>query len=156
MLVLLGLAPGAPAATSGRPVDGTLTGPGGFRLRGCGVVTEIGSGTFQAKGLGPGTYEFDVCVTLDPVVTFDGTITLTTAGGATLTGDISGTYTGGPGPAFDVAITGGTRQFAQATGSLVVGPLSTSNPANCDPRIEICFDWTDTGPITGTITTGGS
>lgn len=53
MFFVLGVASGASAATDGRPVDGTLTGAGGFRLEGCGLVTEIGSGMFRAKGLGP-------------------------------------------------------------------------------------------------------
>ena len=152
-MLVLGVAPGASAETThGRPVDGTLTGPGGFRPQGCGVITEVGSGTFRAQGLGPGTYEFNVCVTTDPVITFDGTMTLTTTGGATLNGTISGTYTGGAGPTFDVAITGGTRQFARAGGSLTIGPLVQSDHTNCDPRIGICLDWHDTGAITGTIT----
>jgi hypothetical protein len=149
---VLGVASGASAATAGRPVDGTLTGPGGFRfLGGCDLVTEIGSGTFRAQGLGPGTYAFNVCVSLDGTFTFDGTITFTTAGGATLTGTISGTLTGG-GPTFDVVITGGTKQFAHAGGTLTVGPLVESDFTNCDPRVGVCLDWRDTGPITGTIT----
>jgi hypothetical protein len=152
MFFVLGVAPGASAATVSRPVDGTLTGAGGFRLEGCGLITEIGSGTFRAKGLGPGTYAFNVCVSIDGTITFDGTITLTTAGGATLTGTIGGTFTGGPGPTFDVVITGGTKQFAHAGGTLTVGPLVESDFTNCDPRVGVCFDWRDTGPITGTIT----
>ena len=152
MFFVLGVAPGASAATGDRPVDGTLTGPGGFRFEGCGLITEVGTGTFHARGLGPGTYEFDACVTLDPEITFDGTITLTTAGGATLTGTVTGTFTSGPGPTFDVVITGGTRQFAHAGGTLTIGPLVQSDQMNCDPRGEICLDWRDTGPITGSIT----
>jgi hypothetical protein len=151
MFFVLGVASGASAATAGRPVDGTLTGPGGFRFEGCpGTITEIGSGTFRAQGLGPGTYAFNVCVSLsiDGTFTFDGTITFTTAGGATLTGTISGTSGGGT--TFDVVITGGTKQFAHAGGTLTVGPLVQSDRTNC--RVGICLDWRDTGPITGTIT----
>ena len=91
MMFMLGLAaPRVSAATAGRKVDGTLTGPGGFRVTGCGDVTKIGSGTFHAAGLGNGTYPFTVCIEVFPVITFDGTITPTTAGGATLTGAIGG------------------------------------------------------------------
>jgi len=152
MFFVLGVAPGASAATDGRPVAGTMTGAGGFRLEGCGQVTNIGSGEFCARGLGRGTYAFNVCVFNDTVLTFDGTITLTTAGGATLTGTIGGTFTGGAGPIFDVVITGGTKQFAQAGGTLTFGPLVQSDFTNCYPQADICLDWRDTGPITGTIT----
>jgi hypothetical protein len=155
MVFVLGAAPGAAADTGGRPVEGTLTGAGGFRVEGCGAVTEIGSGTFRARGLGSGTYAFNVCVSIDENITFDGTITLTTTGGATLAGTIGGTFTGGSGPTFDVVITGGTKQFAQAGGTLTVGPLVQSDFTNCDPRVGVCFDWRDTGPITGTITRAG-
>jgi len=150
MMFMLGLAaPRVSAATAGRKVDGTLTGPGGFRVTGCGDVTKIGSGTFHAAGLGNGTYPFTVCIEVFPVITFDGTITLTTAGGATLTGAIGGT--GAPEPTLDVVITGGAKQFASAAGALTVGPLVESDFTNCGPNL-ICQDWRDTGPITGTIT----
>jgi hypothetical protein len=143
----------APAAGHRRKVDGTLTGPGGFRFLGCdGTVTEIGSGAFRARGLTSGTYSFAVCVTVDSGITFDGTITLTTAHGGMLTGTISGSFTGGPGPVFDVAVTGGTKRFAHARGALTVGPLVESDLSNCNPHTGVCLDWTDTGPITGTIT----
>ena len=123
MMFMLGLAaPRVSAATAGRKVDGTLTGPGGFRVTGCGDVTKIGSGTFHAAGLGNGTYPFTVCIEVFPVITFDGTITLTTAGGATLTGAIGGT--GAPEPTFDVVITGGAKQFASAAGALTVARSS--------------------------------
>ena len=51
-------------------------------------------------------------------------------------------------------ITGGTKQFAHAGGTLTIGPLVRSDFTNCDPRIGLCLDWRDTGPITGTITNG--
>lgn len=150
LFALAVVAPSASATTAGRRVAGALTGAGGFRFS-CGVITQIGNGTFHANALGSGTYAFNVCVTIDgSTITFDGTITLTTAGGATLTGTIGGTFTGGPGPTFDVAVTGGTKQFAHAGGALTVGPLVESDFTNCVPRF--CFDWRDTGPITGTIT----
>ena len=152
MCFVLGVAPGASEAAQGRPVDGTMTGPGGFRVEGCGLVTEIGSGEFRARGLGRGTYVFSVCVTNGPPLTSDGTITLTTAGGATLSGTIGNTFTGGAGPIFEVVITGGTKQFAHAGGTLTIGPLVRSDFTNCDVRINLCLDWRDTGPITGTIT----
>src|SRR5437762_6804696 len=87
MLVALAVvAPSASATTAGRRVNGEVTGAGGFRFL-CGTVTQIGNGTFRASALGSGTYAFRVCVTVDGgTITFDGTIVLTTAGGATLTG----------------------------------------------------------------------
>jgi hypothetical protein len=94
-------------------------------------------------------------VSIDENITFDGTITLTTTGGATLAGTIGGTFTGGSGPTFNVVITGGTKQFAHAGGTLTVGPLVQSDSTNCDLRVGLCFDWRDTGPITGTITRAG-
>jgi hypothetical protein len=142
-------ADGAGAVT--RNVAGTLTGPGGFRSEGCGIISEIGSGTYVATGLGRGTYVFDVCITSTNPVTFDGTVTFTRRTGATLTGHIGGTFTGGPGPTFAVSVTGGTKRYAHARGDLVIGPLAESEPRNCDPRIGICLDWTDSGTVTGIL-----
>jgi hypothetical protein len=147
--VLPTTADGAGAAT--RNVSGTLTGPGGFRLEGCGVISEIGSGTYAATGLGRGTYVFDVCITSTGPVTFDGTVTFTRSSGATLTGHIGGTFNGGSGPTFAVSVTGGTKRYAHAGGDLVIGPLGQSEEHNCDPRIGICLDWTDSGALTGTL-----
>jgi hypothetical protein len=141
----------APLAAQRIQVDGALAGPGGFRSEGCGNIVEFGYGSFHAPDLGHGIYQFSVCVTVTGTITFDGTITLTIAHGAKLTGDIGGTYSGG-GPTFDVTITGGTKKFAHARGALTVGPLAESNRRNCDPRTGLCWDWDDSGPITGTVT----
>jgi hypothetical protein len=152
VLVLGALAlPMTAAGAAAGNVSGTLTGPGGFRPEGCGIISEIGHGTYRASGLGEGTYVFDVCITSTSPITFAGTVTFTRRGGATLTGTIGGTFTGGSGPTFLVTVTGGTRHYRGATGSLGIGPLVESDPHNCDPRIGICLDWTDTGPLTGTL-----
>jgi hypothetical protein len=153
LLVVTTFAPSA-SAVGGRDVKGTVAGAGGFEfVAGCGVITEVGSGTFRATALGHGTYTFTVCIEIAPTITFNGTIAMTTTGGATLTGTIGGSFTGGPGPAFDVVVTGGTKQFANAAGTLTVGPLIESDFTNCDPRVGICLNWRDVGPITGAITT---
>jgi hypothetical protein len=152
ILIVGVLAPPAGAASSGHDIDGTMTGSGAFVAAGCATIEEIGSGTFKAQGLGLGTYEFSVCIAVGGVITFDGFVTLTTSGNSTITGDISGSFTGAtPGPQFDVIITGGTKKYANATGVLTLGPLMESNFTNCDPRVGICLNWTDTGPLTGTI-----
>jgi hypothetical protein len=145
--------PVSAGAADSHNVKGTLTGPGGFRFTtGCGVITEIGNGTFDATALGRGTYSFTVCIrAVTPTITFDGNIIFTGTGGATLTGTIQGAFTGPPGPIFNVTITDGTKRFTHATGPLTVGPLTESNSFNCDYRFGICFNWTDTGPITGTL-----
>jgi hypothetical protein len=157
-LIVSGLLVGAlvvPAEAAGaatREVSGTLTGPGGFVTGGCaGIISEFGSGTYSAKGLGTGTYRFDVCITDPGVLTFAGTATFTRRTGATLTGTIAGTFGGGPGPTFAVTVTGGTRRYAKAQGTLTIGPLVESNSTNCDPRVGVCLNWTDTGPVTGTL-----
>jgi hypothetical protein len=135
-----------------RNVSGTLTGPGGFRSEGCnGIISEVGSGTYTTTGLGSGTYAFDVCITSSPLA-FAGTMTFTRRTGATLHGTIVGTVESGSGPLFTVTVTGGTRRYANARGTLMVGPLVESSPHNCDPRVGICLDWTDTGPIVGRLT----
>jgi hypothetical protein len=149
LLVVAGFT--APAAASGRSrdVEGTLTGPGAFEVRGCGVITEIGSGTFEATVLGRGTYVFEVCIeTTTSPLTFTGTASFTARNGARLDGVINAT---GTGPTFPVTITGGTQQFSRAAGSLVIGPLVQSNQTNCVPRVGICLNWTDNGPLTGTL-----
>jgi hypothetical protein len=154
-LLLVGASalPMTAAGAAARNVSGTLTGPGGFRSEGCGIVSEIGQGTYTAKGLGEGAYAFDVCVTSTSPITFAGTVTFTRRTGATLTGTIGNTFTGSGGPVFLVTVTGGTGRYARATGSLVIGPLGESDQHNCVPGVfpPLCIDWTDSGPLAGTL-----
>jgi hypothetical protein len=140
-LIVSGLLVGAlvvPADVAGaatRNVSGTLTGPGGFTPGGCaGIVSEFGSGTYATKGLGIGTYRFDVCITDPGVLTFAGTVTFTRRTGATVTGTIAGTFGGGPGPVFTVTVTGGTRRYAKARGALTIGPLVESDSSTATPE----------------------
>ena len=128
-----------------------MSGSGGFRLLGCGVISEIGSGTYSATMLGRGTYTFTVCVTTTPVITFAGTVVFTEGNGATLAGTIGGSFAGGAGPSFTVTVTDGTKRFSKVRGELVLGPFVQSNQTNCNPRVGVCLDWTDDGPIAGTI-----
>jgi hypothetical protein len=147
LLVAASALPMTAAGAAARNVSGTLTGPGGFRFEGCGIISEIGQGTYAAKGLGEGTYAFDVCITSLSPITFVGTVTFTRRTGATLTGTISGTSTGGA--TFLVTVTGGTGRYERTTGSLVIGPLIRSDQHNCEHAL--CLDWTDTGPLVGTL-----
>jgi hypothetical protein len=145
-------ASGADAAGPGWPVDGVLAGPGGFEFRSCGgTVTEVGSGFYLTNGMGAGTYAFEVCVTVSGAITFVGSITFTTRSGAVLNGEISGAFEPPGGPTWHVRVTGGTKRFSGATGSLTIGPLVQSDMHNCDPRVGICLDWTDFGPISGRL-----
>lgn len=142
--------PAPAAAASTRSVSGTMTGPGGFRFDGCGgIITQVGSGSFEASGLGRGTYTFRVCVISVSPITFEGTVRFTTNSGATLDGTIGNTNA--TQPRFEVTLTGGTKRFKRVAGQLIIGPLVQSNPTNCDPRVNICLDWTDNGPLTGEL-----
>ena len=142
-------AEGAGAATRQR--SGTMTGPGAFEPKGCGIISVVGHGTYTSTGLGQGTYVYDACVLSTSPFDFEGTVTFTRRTGATLTGTIDGTVPGATQPNFVVTVTGGTRRYAHAVGELMIGPLAESDPTNCDPRIGICLHWTDTGPVTGTL-----
>jgi hypothetical protein len=136
-----------------RNVEGTMTGPGGFRFLGCdGVVSAIGNGTYAATGLGAGVYEFTICIDTSTFpIGFTGDITFTSKHGrATLTGAIDGAAVGPGGPTFPVTITGGTRRFAHTRGELMLGPFVQTDQHNCMPSL-ICFDWTDTARITGAL-----
>jgi hypothetical protein len=146
--VLVGAVP-ASASSVVLNVEGTMSGPGGLgsNCLGGGAITEFGSGTFQASGLGGGTYSFSVCIFDFNGVPMDfGTITFTTSVDATLTGDTGGVFGG---PTFDVTITGGTKQFTDATGSLTLS-LAESDFTNC--HLAICADWHDAGSLTGNLT----
>ena len=142
---------GAGAAT--RNVTGTMTGTGGFRFQSCpGVVSVISTGTYAASGMGTGTYRLDICVLNTSDLSVQGTVVFTTKRGATLSGTIGGSIPGGPATTpYAVTVTGGTLRFRRAGGTLFLGPLLESDFRNCDPRVGICLDWTDTGPISGTL-----
>jgi hypothetical protein len=146
----------ATAGAATRPVSGTITGPGGYRSEGCnGLISQIGSGTYTSRGLGHGSYTFDLCVTsMSPVATtVEGTMTFTRTGGARITGTVDSTFPGGQPETFAVSITGGTRQYAHAHGQIVVGPLAATNQHNCGG--VFCLDWTDTSQFSGMIQRGG-
>jgi hypothetical protein len=133
-------------------VEGTMTGPAGFSFgSGCnGIILDQGTGTFTAAGLGTGTYRYDVCITSVSPITFDGTASVATRRG-TLSGTIVGTCTSVC-PQFPLTITAGTGQYRKTRGTLLLGPLAQTNQTNCDPRVGICLNWVDVGPITGTLT----
>ena len=52
----------------------------------------------------------------------------------------------------DVTVTGGTRRFLHARRTLTLGPLVSSNAHNCEPRIGLCLDRDEAGPLTGSLT----
>ena len=146
------LAP-APAGAGHANVSGTMTGPAGFVFGGpcSGIVIDRGSGTFSATALGSGTYSYDVCITSTGPVSFTGTASLTTRRG-TLSGTIAGACSSGGCPQFPLTITAGTDKYRKTRGTLLLGPLAQTNQSNCDPRVGICVNWIDVGPITGTLT----
>jgi hypothetical protein len=147
----------APASSAGaavRNVSGSMRGPGGLRTENCGgPVSVVGSGNYASVGLGTGTYEFDVCLLDTNGFAVRGTMSFTTRTGAKLFGTVGGSIPGGPPSSpYAVTVTGGTKRFRHARGSLSVGPLLEADQHNCDPRTHICFDWTDSGPLSGTLT----
>ena len=82
------------AGAATRNVSGTMTGPGAFEPKGCGVISVVGHGTYTSTGLGQGTYVYDACVLSTSPFDFEGTVTFTRRTGATLTGTIDGTVPG--------------------------------------------------------------
>jgi hypothetical protein len=146
------LTTGGAAGAATRGVDGTMSGPGGFRSATCagGTADEFGSGSYAASALGIGTYTFDACITQGGSgFTFSGTAKFVTRSGAKLRGTIGGTFSGSGSPSFTVQVRSGTKRFVRATGSLVLGPLASSNETNC--AHGICADFTSSGPVTGTL-----
>jgi hypothetical protein len=146
-----------PAGTVGaavRHVDGSVSGTGHFEpASSCtGTVEQLGSGTFSARDFGVGTYRYDACITQGSSnLTFTGTASFTTHSGASLDGTIGGTGPLGQYPTFVVTVTGGTRRYRHATGTLTMGELTESNLADCDPRVGICLSWSETGPLSGRL-----
>jgi hypothetical protein len=148
--VVLGTAGAAGAAT--RNVTGSMTGPGGFRPSSCtgGTADEIGSGTYTSTALGTGTYTFDACVTQTTSgFSFSGKAKFVTRSGAKLRGTLGGTFSGAGNPSFTMTVQSGTKRFARATGALVIGPFTETNQTSC--AHGVCLDFTDTGPLRGTL-----
>jgi hypothetical protein len=142
------------AGAAVRNVNGSMTGPGHFVTKpSCtGVIDETGTGTFAARDLGVGTYAFDVCVTEGAsTLSFAGAGSFVTHSGAKLRGTISGSVPLGQFPTFTFTVVSGTRRYRHATGTLTLGPFVETNMTNCDPRTQVCTDWTDTAPIAGQL-----
>jgi hypothetical protein len=147
------VAPGT-AGAAVRHVDGAMSGAGHFDSQsGCaGIIEQTGSGAFAARDLGVGTYTFSVCITQGPsALSFAGTASFRTHSGAQLHGTIDNSGPLGQYPTFVLTVTGGTRRYRHATGTLTLGPLAESNSTSCDPRSGVCLDWTDRGPLTGAL-----
>jgi hypothetical protein len=145
------LAPGV-AGAAARHVDGAMSGPSSFQSPTCGGLTNIaGTGAFAARDFGVGTYAFNVCVTQTTSgFETDGTVTFTTRSGAKLRGTIGGVTPSGQNATYSVTVTGGSRRYRHAVGTLAMGPLAESNFTNCIAA-GICTSWTDRGPLTGTL-----
>jgi hypothetical protein len=156
VLPLVGFVIGAgPADAAKRPpkakaVTGTYTGEAGFEFGVCPLVGYTSAGTYEAKRLGTGTYSLNTCAEVPGQVHLTGTIVFVTRKGARLNGTIDALLDSGLSNV-PVTLTGGTKRFAGATGSLVLA-ITQSNQRNCDPRVGICFNWTEHAAITGTIT----
>jgi hypothetical protein len=146
--VLLATAGAASAAI--RNPDGQMAGPSSFEASDCdGSVSYLGTGMFAGREFGIGTYTFDVCLsTVAPGFTFTGTIKFTFRSGAKLRGTIN-THIDAPPVQFLVDVTGGTKRFAKARGTLVLGPFTQSECTRQEHLI--CTAWTDTGHIGGTL-----
>lgn len=144
---------GAAGAAARRP-GGSVSGTGHFETPGSctGIIEQLGSGTFAARDFGVGTYRYDVCITQGASsLSFAGTASFTTHSGASLEGTVGGTTPLGQYPTFVVTVTGGTRRYRHATGTLTMGELTESNLSNCDPRSGICTSWSETGPLSGRL-----
>ena len=156
------LAVPGPAGAASRMVSGSMGGSGHFVFGGgCGIGRVTGDGTFAAAGVGNGTYRYDVCIEDGPTVS--GTLTFTTHSGAALTGALEGVpfpgdesgrqvipATGGP-ALYTMTVTGGTRRYAHATGTLTVGPLAETELTGCNAHVGVCSGWHDAGPVSGTL-----
>lgn len=143
----------ATTATAGAAIrnpDGQMAGPASFGSTECdGAVSYVGTGTFAGKELGIGTYSLDACLsTVAPGYTFTGTIKFTFRSGAKLRGTIN-SHIEEPPVQFLVDVTGGTKRFAKARGTLVLGPFTQSNCTRLEH--QTCTAWTDTGHIGGTL-----
>ncbi len=163
MVLVIGSAMAALVLTPGiadaavRHGVGSMTGPGGVTPRCDGIPTgtyEVsGSGSFVAKNIGIGGYNFHGCLTQLPAGGWDvvGTASFSMRSGATIGGTIDETIPAGS-PTFTVTVTNGTKRYKRARGTLTMGPLTQSNFNTCDPATGDCYGWTDTGPFSGTLT----
>ena len=149
------IAPGTAGALA-RDASGTLTGTGAFTPASCtgGTADVSGSGTFTSTGIGNGTYTYSACISQvagqPSTFSFAGKAKFVTNSGAKLKGRIVGTQVvNGNNPTLTVKITGGTKRFAVAAGKLFLGPFTESNQSNC--AHQICANWDETGPVTGTV-----
>jgi hypothetical protein len=86
---------------------------------------------------------------VDGSLNAQGTFDLTTGRGAQLHGTID-EYLADALNAIHVTVTGGTKRFAGATGSLVLS-ITQHDQTNCDPRVNVCFNWQEHGTIAGSI-----
>ena len=147
LIALIALVCAVPASAQQYP-DRPVTMLAGYPAGG--LIDIVGSGVFAGKQFGIGTYVFDVCFTTTATGhDYAGTARFTMRSGAKLRGTIVGSTSGGPPPFYPFTVTGGTRRFRHATGTLNLGGFTETNQTNCSHGI--CTEWTDTGPITGTL-----
>jgi hypothetical protein len=146
------LLPPGIAGAAPRQVNGGVSGQGHYAPPTCGgLINVAGSGTFAAADLGIGTYTYNVCVT-DQGSAFrvEGTAAFTTRSGANLRGTINSTITAGQQATYPVVVTGGTRRFRHAVGTLSMGPLVQSDDTDCVTP-GVCSAWCERGPLTGAL-----
>ncbi len=102
----------------------------------CALIFAV-SGSGYATTLGPVTFTSTDCVNLSPTgdgsLTFaSNNVTLTVAGGDTLTGSYGGTATPQPAPIMGIAgtvtITGGTGRYLNASGSATIEGVEVITP----------------------------
>ncbi|HET6953294.1 MAG TPA: hypothetical protein VFI47_23135 [Acidimicrobiales bacterium] len=122
-----------PAGAVPVPVSGTFTATGTFTFA-CDFAQESTDGSGDWSGLGPVTFHLDWCVGLPPQdqeawPVSSGSFTVTAAAG-TLSGAMGGEVMGNtPGPdgrfpfALVLTVTGGTGDYAAATGTLTLDGL---------------------------------
>jgi hypothetical protein len=139
------------ASAAIRHPDGQMTGPSAFVASTCegATVGYFGTGTFAGTEFGIGSYALYACLSTEPPgFTFTGSIEFTFRSGAKLRGTINNTIDNTP-VRFLVDVTGGTKRFANARGTLELGPF-TQTDCTLQEHL-ICIRWTDTGHIGGTL-----
>lgn len=150
-LVVAG-APPAGAGPGGAPVRGEARGEAALypQQAGCIAVT-VHDGTLTASVLGAGAYHLEACAYWDTVMRVAGVLTITTPGGHVLTAGLDEVFYGALDTTFTV--TGGTGRFRRATGTLTLR-LEAFDQRNCHPRVGVCLNWSEQGPVTGTVRLG--